>query len=136
MPAQIGVEFASLSPWATREQVPAKPVALQVKHVPVHADAQQTPSTQKPVEHSALLPHAKPVSTIKHAAAPLHVPAPPHSLSGSVPDMIMPHWPFTPPPFFAAEHERHVSVQALPQQTLSTQYPDEQSAPAPHAAPL
>jgi len=102
----------------------------------VHAVAQQTPSTQKPDEHSALLPHAKLVSTIMHAAAPLHVPTPPHSLSGSVPDRITPHCPLIPPPFFAAEHERHVLVQALPQQTLSTQYPDKQSAPTSQVPPL
>ncbi|MBK9264452.1 MAG: hypothetical protein IPM54_32210 [Polyangiaceae bacterium] len=32
-----------------------------------------------------------PLSTIVQAAAPLHVPLPPHSSSGSVPAMITPH---------------------------------------------
>jgi hypothetical protein len=70
------------------------------------------------------------------AVAPLQVPAPPHSLSGSVPETILPHCPLTPPPFFAAEQARHVSVHALPQQTPSVQYPDKQSAAAPQPAPL
>ena len=136
VPAQVGVEFASLWPSGTGEQAPAEPATLHAMHVPVHAVAQQTPSTQKPDEHSALLPQAKPDSTIMHAAAPLQLPVPPHSLSGSFPDMIMPHCPLAPPPFFAAEHERHVSVQALPQQKPSAQYPDKHVALVSQATPL
>jgi hypothetical protein len=136
VPAQIGVELGSLWPCGTGEHAPSNPVTLHAMHVPVHAVVQQIPSAQKPDEHSALLLQAKPVSTIIHAALPLHVPTPPHSLSGSVPDMIMPHCPLYPPPFIAAEHERHVPMHALPQHKPSTQYPDIHSDDAPHVTPL
>jgi len=136
MPAQIGVEFGSPWPWGVSEQVPTEPATLHAMQVPVHAVAQQIPSTQKPEEHSALFPQVKPVSTIVHAELPLQVPVPPHSLSGSAPDMITSHCPSNPPPFFAAEHDRQAPVQALPQQRPSEQYPDKQSAAAAHGTPL
>jgi hypothetical protein len=35
----------------TAEQTPTFPVSVQLLHAPSHAASQQTPSTQKPVEH-------------------------------------------------------------------------------------
>jgi hypothetical protein len=58
-----------------------------------------------------------------------------HSLSGSVPALMLPHVPSAPLPFFVAEHAWHAPLQALSQQTLSTQLPlwhwdaEEQVAP-------
>lgn len=47
-----------------------------------------------------------------------------------------PQSPSIPPPFFAAEHAWHAPVQALLQQTPSTQLPVVHSLPAVQVAPL
>jgi hypothetical protein len=58
--------FGSEPPAVTGEQVPTLPVTLQLWHTPAlpaaseHALSQQTPSVQKPLEHSVAAPHACP----------------------------------------------------------------------------
>ena len=42
----------------TGTQAPTWPVASQASHSPAHVEAQQTPSTQKPLAQSVLAPHA------------------------------------------------------------------------------
>ena len=49
----------------------------------VQALLQQKPSTQKVLVHSAPTVHAWPVAKVAHAAPPLQLVAPTHSLSGS-----------------------------------------------------
>jgi hypothetical protein len=46
-----------------------------------------------------------------------------HSLSGSTPAAMFPQAPLAPEPFLAAEHASHDPLQALLQQTPSTQKP-------------
>ena len=59
-----------------------------------------------------------------------------HSLSGSVPATMGPQTPLAPAPFLAAEHAWQRPGQAVPQQTPSTQNPDEQSLAMAQAPPL
>jgi hypothetical protein len=47
-------------PAATRTQVPIVPAAVQLLQGPVHAMLQQTPSWQKPLEHSPDAVHGTP----------------------------------------------------------------------------
>src|SRR5262245_57792222 len=55
--------------------------------------------------------------------------------------MALPHWPFIPLPFLAAEHASQVVLQALLQQNPSTQNPDTHSVtvrqvfPSTHGTP-
>src|SRR5205085_1663924 len=51
---------SSGSPFATNEQMPGAPAALQVLQVSPQALWQQTPSTQKPLWQSPAQPHAWP----------------------------------------------------------------------------
>jgi len=55
---------------------------------------------------------------------------------GSVSYLMLPHVPFEPDPFFAAEHATHVSAHAVSQQTLSTQLPDAHCAALMQATPF
>jgi hypothetical protein len=73
-------------------------------------------------------------STVQ-TAAPLHLPSG-HSSSGSVFVAMGPQDPSVPLPFFAALHAKQVVVQALLQQTPSTQYPETQSEAPVQATPL
>jgi hypothetical protein len=57
-------------------------------------------------------------------------------LSGSAPALIAPQVPSAPCPFLTAEQARQVPVQALLQQTPSTQLPLAHWLPAPHAPPF
>lgn len=92
---------------------------------PAHDDAAQT----------------VPATYLRHAPAP-HVPSLPHvdtasgahSLSGSVPAATLPHVPFVPPPFFAAEHATQTPLQAVAQHTVSTQNP--LAHPVPQGCPF
>ena len=58
-----------------------------------------------------------------------------HSLSGSVPVVMLPQTPLTPP-FFAAEQAWQRPVHAVLQQKPSTQKPLEHSFAAVHATPV
>lgn len=54
-------------PLGTFEQVPTFPVSVHVMHVPVHAVLQQTPCTQFPDVHWALLAQVAPFVFVVHA---------------------------------------------------------------------
>jgi hypothetical protein len=58
-----------------------------------------------------------------------------HSLSGSALFVMFPHVPSAPAPFLPAEHAWHKPVQALLQQTPSTQLPLTHSLLPKHEAP-
>src|SRR5262245_36122347 len=81
-------------------QVPFVPVpffaAVHAWQVAVHAVLQHTPSTQKPLVHSASAAHAVPLAKSAQLAPPLHDVGPGHSLSGSVPTAMLPHVPLAP----------------------------------------
>jgi hypothetical protein len=64
----------------------------------------------------------------------LQVSPPLHSASGSVFAVTLPQVPFDPP-VFAAVHALQAPVQAVSQQTLSTQFPLVHCVPAVHAVP-
>lgn len=92
-----------------------------------------------------LAAHIAPTQTVpapylRHAPEPSHVPSLPHEgdpasvhwLSGSVPAGTTLHVPRLP----ASAHDWHVPVQAVAQQMSWLQFPDAQSTPAAHVAPL
>ena len=58
-----------------------------------------------------------------------------HSLSGSVPVVMLPQTPLVPP-FFAVEHAWQRPVHAVEQQTPSTQKPLAHSFAAAHVEPV
>jgi hypothetical protein len=110
-PLQIATPEHSLSgsrPDAIVPHVPSAPVpflaALHALQRVVQELLQQTPSTQKPLAHSAATEHVAPFGSVEQAPAPLHVMAPAHSLSGSVPMPMLPHVPSGGAPFLAALH--------------------------------
>ena len=47
-------------------QMPARPAWLHFSHSPLQADAQQTPSTQLPVMHSAPTTHGHPCAFLQN----------------------------------------------------------------------
>jgi hypothetical protein len=104
-------------------------------HVNVHAALQQKPSTQKPLRHSPASVHAAPCASLVHAAAPLHVVTPAHSLSGSVAFGTFPHVPLMPP-FFAALHAWHRPLHAALPQKPSAQKPLWHCEGSVHAVPF
>ena len=123
-------------------QVPLVPwpffVAEQATHVPAQAVSQQKPSTQFIEAHCEDAVQAVPLGkfeAVVQAPDPLQSPFM-HSLSGSVPVMMVPHVPLVPWPFFAAVQAIHKLGQALSQQTPSTQKPDEHCVAIVHADPL
>jgi len=59
-----------------------------------------------------------------------------HSSSGAVSARTLPHVPFVPLPFFAAEQAWHAPVQAALQHTPSTQKPLAQEPLPPHVWPF
>jgi hypothetical protein len=74
------VESRGVAPAARLAQVPAGALGdAQLLQPPVHASAQQTPSTQKPLAHSALQLHAVPIAfaagTQGAASTPLSGPS-------------------------------------------------------------
>jgi hypothetical protein len=69
------------------------------------------------------LPAVPGVGHAAHAPDPLHSPFV-HSLSGSSPVAMTPHVPELPCPIFVAEQAMQLLVQALLQQTPSTQKPE------------
>lgn len=72
-----------------------------------------------------------------HALIPSQTEAPAHSLAGSVSALTGPHVPFGPcPPLDTVEQAWQVPLQAVSQQTLSTQWLLKQSPAIEHAAPL
>ena len=119
-----GSVAAAIFPHVPFEPLPFLTV-VHAWHVPVHAESQQTPSVQKPLEHSVFwvqgLPRPKKMVVLVQPPNPLHVPA--HSLSGSNPLLMYPHVPSAPLCFLAVEHARQRPVQAVSQQTPSTQNP-------------
>jgi hypothetical protein len=72
-----------------------------------------------PFAHCAHFPVPSQAPVVPHVDATVVA----HSLSGSALSTIGPQTPSTPLPFFPAEQAWHVPVQALLQQTLSTQLP-------------
>jgi hypothetical protein len=145
LPTQFGDDDRSLHslsgsvPTMTSAHVPSDTFVFTPMHAwqrPSHATLQQTPSVQMPLEHSASIVHAKPFGKTAHAWTALQVVAPGHSASGSVLVAIGPHVPFVPEPFLAVEHAWQVPLQALLQQTPSTQFPLVHSALIEHAAPF
>jgi hypothetical protein len=101
--------------------------------MPAQLDPQQTPSTQNPLRHSVGAAHGWPV-TFRQAPLPLQVLPTPHSLSGSLPMGITPQVPSTPP-VRTASQARQVVVQAVAQQTSSTQKPLRHSPGSVQASP-
>src|SRR5215470_13643403 len=104
MPEKIGphVPFAMLMVFVT----------LHAMQVPVQAVLQHTSSTQKPLMQLVPDVHEVP-SGIAQAPAPLHTPAPEHSLSGSKPKPMSPQTPFDPLPFFWALHAWQKPLQVV-----------------------
>ena len=140
LPSQMfvhgGVPIGSFCPTGMGVHVPTVPGNSHAIHVPVHEVLQQTPSTQCSDPHSASMLHALPLAkSTEQTAAPSHLPRG-HSSSGSVSAAMGPQDPSLPFPFFAALHAKHVVVQALLQQTPSTQYPEAQSDAPVQATPL
>ena len=138
---QVDAPAHSLSgsvPFAMFPHVPSEPLpffaAEHARQVPVQAVLQQTPSTQFPLAQFDPRMHAVP-SGLTHAPEPLQTAEPEHSLSGSVPFAMFPHVPSEPLPFFAALQARHTPLQAVLQQTPSTQLPLVQVAPVMQAVP-
>jgi len=73
MPEHVIDPFSSSSPKGTIVHVPAvNAEALQVLHAASQALSQQTPSTQKPLEHNIAALHSFPLD-FWHIPAPLHV---------------------------------------------------------------
>jgi hypothetical protein len=58
-PAAHGVRAPCGAP-ATATHAPCAPFASHASHSPVHADAQQKPSTQKPLVHAVAFEHVRP----------------------------------------------------------------------------
>jgi hypothetical protein len=79
----VPVGHAGLEPCglpATGVQVPALPSTSQASHWPVHALLQQTPSTQNPLAHAPLVPHAWPATSVPWHCPPLQNAPLEHSL--------------------------------------------------------
>jgi len=122
-------------PVVTLPHVPLLPPVFAAEHawhVPEHAFAQHTPSTQNVLVHSAACVHAAPTAKSAHAPAPLQAVAPTHSLAGSLPFAMFEHVPTEP----ARLHAAHVPAHAVLQHTPSTQLPLTHSAPSEQAAPI
>jgi hypothetical protein len=89
----------------------------QAAHCELHPLSQQTPSTQKPVPHSALLPQATPIGL-------LHLPAAPTTLHLSAPEQE-PALQQTPSTQLPEAHELAPKVvQLVPSGSLPVQLPD------------
>lgn len=102
----------------------------------MHAELQQTPSTQLPVKHSVPSVQVCPL-TFLHPPMPSHVLVPLHVLTGKlscVPEAMFPHVPLIVAPE-AIEHAWHVPEQAVSQQRPSTQFPLAQLAATVHVWP-
>jgi len=100
-------------------QLPAEPGTLQARHVVVQALAQQTPSTQLPLKHSAAPTHAAPV-TFLQTPLPSHWLLPMQRFVGELsvlPTGRLPHVPTLP----ATLHDLHTVSHALLQQIPSAQ---------------
>jgi hypothetical protein len=130
MPEQTFVGFES-SPAVMFVHVPTLPMALHVRQAAVHAVAQQTPSMQKPLVHSADIAHIWP-SSFLHVPRPSHefVPIQPGKSSFALGTFV--HVPTLPATLQALHVPAHVALQ----QTPSTQKPLKQSPAAPQTAPL
>ena len=106
-------------------QVPAVPIALQVRHAAVHALSQHTPSAQKPLTQSAASAHVCPLSFLQtplpsHALTPMQVGVSSAAL-GTFEHL---------PALAATLQALQVSLHAVSQQTPSTQNALKHSAPA------
>jgi len=113
-------------PAAMRPHVPSVPLpflaAVQARQVPVHNWSQHTPSTQSPLAQVAPVLQAVPSGSPTQTPLPLQTPEPVHSLSGSVPGLILKQKP-SGTDVFAWVHAWQVPVHALLQHTPSTQLP-------------
>ena len=117
------------------EQVPFRApffAALQAEQRPEQALLQQTPSTQMLLKHSAFVAHCWPFAST-HLPEPLQSWMPPQDGSASVPPLGM----FAQTPRLPGSAQLlHSSVQALEQQTPSTQLPEVHSFEVPHIRPF
>jgi hypothetical protein len=141
-------------PEANGVHVPSAPETLQASHGPVQETPQQTPSVQYPEAHWPARTHAVPEASsgwhvpsaaqkvsplqaqssrqgLTQAPAPSQVNAPQRD-SGSVPAA----YGVQPPSKPGTLHASQAPLQAPLQHTPSTQRPDAQSEPWPHARPL
>ena len=106
--------------WSLAQKLVA-PQSASITHVFRHAlPPALQPNGAQPVVIGLQLP--TPLQAFVVRVPLVHV-APGHSRSGSVAGAIAPQVPSVPLPFFDAEQAWQVPVQALPQQTLSTQCP-------------
>jgi hypothetical protein len=142
----------SVATVATVQRVRQAPVFVSQVYFPqgVGVAALQTPAPLHTRAEAAVVPlvqvaaaHCVPLTCFRHAPAPSHVPSLPHvdaaaaahcdATSGGAPASIGEHVPTLP----ASEHDMHVPVHALLQQTLLTQNPDAQSefSPDEHVPP-
>jgi hypothetical protein len=119
------------SPEVSGVQVPTLPMILHALHAAVHAEAQQTPSTQKLLTHSPVAPHPCP-SSFLHVPRPSHEFVPVQPGASSMPFGTLTHLPTFP----GTLHDLHEEPQAASQQTPSTQKPLKQSPAAAHVLPL
>jgi len=95
--------------------------------------SQQTPSTQFPLMH--VDPETQEIPLKKaHIPDPLHAPEG-QSPSRSRPFETSPQTPSEPVPFMKALHARQIPVQAVSQQTPSTQFPLMHVDPELHTVP-
>jgi hypothetical protein len=124
VPTHVVVASVSCWPAVMLPQVPSAPPVLaaeQAWHVPVHAVAQQTPSTHCPLAQLPLPPgHGCPTPA-------LQFPAPSHALGltqvfagtlSAIPEGMKPQVPTGP-----SAHDWHAPQLGTPQQMLSTHWP-------------
>jgi hypothetical protein len=144
----LGATQSASAVQVVRQAAPAAS-HLYFPHALVVAAA-QTPAPSHPRDDVNVDPlqlaaaHDVPMTYLRHAPAPLHVPSLPHveaavsghcvATSGGWPVAIGEHVPTLP----VTEHDMQVPVQALLQQTLFTQNPDAQSvfSPDEHVPPI
>ena len=86
--AQV-VESRGVAPAVRLTHVPSELGAAQVLQPPAHASAQQTPSTQKPLAHSALQLHAIPIAFARRNAGGASTPLSRPSIGTSTPPSPM-----------------------------------------------
>ena len=120
------------------------PHAVMVAALQTPAPSQTRAETAVVVLEHIAAAHCVPLTCFRHAPPPLHVPSLPHvaaaaaghcdATSGGLPGAIGEHVPTLP----ASEHDMHVPVHALLQQTLLTQKPEAQSEfrPDEHVPPI
>ena len=115
LPTQPG---ASCWPEGVLRHVPTLPATLHDWQTPLQAELQHTPSTQLPVAHWLPCVQATPLPE-RQLPAPLHTPAPMQPGASGWPEGVLTQVPTLP----ATLHDWQTPLQAVPQQTPSTQLP-------------